>query len=317
MIFLIIILAIFFAINMGGASFAASFAAATGGKVLDKRKAGYLFVAFVILGAVCLGGNVSTTLGENIIPSEFIGHKALVLIFLTAGLAMFVANLMKIPQSTSLVTVAAIAGVGAPFGSVNIKTILFLLPFWIILPIASFGLTFLLAGLIYPPRKSNFWIYERFVNHQNKLKKFVIISSCYTAFSVGTNNVANVVGPILNLGIIDMLSALILFALFYGLGAFIFQQPLSTAGEKIVPLGLMTASMIYLVSGSLMIAASSLGVPQSFVMIQMGALFAVASLKHGPDLTFSSALTKKTFYTWTVNPVITFFVAFGFSWLIL
>ena len=89
---------------------------------------------------------------------------------------MFIANIMRIPQSTSLVAVAAIAGVGAFYHAVNMEKIYYLLPFWVLLPILSFTLTYLVTRQIYPPRKTNFWIYERFVNHQGKLRKFIIVS---------------------------------------------------------------------------------------------------------------------------------------------
>jgi len=314
MIFLIIILAIFFAINMGGASFAAAFATSYGGKILSKKMAGILFIVFVILGSVLLGKNVSITLGQGIVPPELLSSKALVIILFSAGVSMFVANLMHIPQSTSLVTVAAITGVGAYFRQVDLKTIYYLIPFWILLPILSYFLTHYITGFIYPPRKKNYWIYERFINHQEKLKKFVIAANCYNAFSVGTNNVANVVGPLMALGKLALSPVLFIFALFYGLGAFIFRGSLKTAGDKIVPLGLLTASIISLIAGTLMIIASMLGVPQSFVMLKMGAIFAVSSLKDGHESTFNNPLTRKTLYTWTINPVITFFVSYGLMW---
>jgi len=317
MIFLILILAVFFAMNMGGASFAASFAASYGGKMVSKSKAGLLFLIFVVFGAIVFGKNVSITLGQNIIPADLMSPKAIVIIFFSAGLSMFISNMMKIPQSTSLVTVASIAGVGAYFNLVNLKTIYFLLPFWIVLPILSFIITYRVAGYIYPPRNENFWFYERFINHQGKLKKFVLFASCYNAFSVGTNNVANVVGPLIASMDAPAMANLFLFAIFYGIGAFVFQGPLKTAGNKIVPLGLSTAAIISLVSGTLMIIASIFGVPQSFVMLQMGAIFAISSLKHGKLATFNHPLTRKTLYTWTINPIITFFLSYAMAWLLL
>ena len=318
MIFLIILLAIFFAVNMGGASFAASFAAPYGGKLIKGQKAGILFLLFVILGSVLLGKNVSMTLGRELMPTDLISPKAIIIIFFSAGLSMFVSNMMKIPQSTSLVTVAAIAGVGAYYGKLELKTLYYLIPFWILLPVLSYFITHVMAGYIYPPRKTNFWIYERFINHQDKLKGFVIVMSCYNAFAVGTNNVANVVGPLISSsGVFILRDLLIFFALIYGTGAFVFTEPIKTAGNKIVPLGLLTASIISLVSGTLMIFASAFGVPQSFVMLKMGAIFAVSSLKDGRGSTFNKPLIKRTLYTWTINPIITFFVSFGLSWILL
>ncbi len=316
MTILIITLAVFFAMNMGGASFAASFGSPIGASIIHRRYARFLFLFFVMLGAVILGKNVSLTLGEDIVPINLLTPKAIALVFFAAGLSMLVANLMHIPQSTSLVTVAAIAGVGAYYESVNIKTILFLLPFWILLPVISFILTYATTKMLYPPRKSNFWIYERFINHEDKLKAFVIITSCYNAFSVGTNNVANVVGPLLdsNISIVQMLLG---FAFVYGGGAFIFKGATKTVSKRIVPLGLLTVSIISIVSGSLMIFASAIGVPQSFVMLQLGAVFAVSSLKDGHDMTLANPVTQKTFYTWTINPILTFLFAYGAAFIVL
>jgi sulfate permease len=64
-IILLFILIVFFALNMGGANFSASFAAAYGGKVLSKKKAQFLFVLFVFLGAIMLGRPVAQTLGKK------------------------------------------------------------------------------------------------------------------------------------------------------------------------------------------------------------------------------------------------------------
>lgn len=310
-------LAVFFALNMGGASFAASFSAPYGGKILSRPQAAALFVFFVMLGAVVFGQNVSHTLGESIVPAELLDSRSAIVIFLSAGLSMFIANITKIPQSTSVVTVAVIAGVGMYHQHLTVKTILWFIPFWLLLPIVSYGITHLIAGYVYPPRRENFWVYQKFVNQRSKLRKFVILASCYNAFSVGTNNVANVVGPLMGPGHMGLLNLLLIFSVVYGLGAFVFSGPISTAGQKIVPLGLLTASIISFVSGSLMLMASWLGVPQSFVMLQMGALFAVSSVKHGSDYTFENPLIRRTFYTWTVNPAITLLISYGLSWLII
>ena len=312
MIFLTIILAVFFAVNMGGATFASSFASAYGGKVLSRRRSALLFALFVVLGA-CFGGeHVSTTLGKDIVPPEMLTPRALAVLLLMAGLSMYSANLMHIPQSTSLVTVAAIAGVGAATGSIRAETIYFFIPFWLALPILSFFVTRLVAGYVYPPRRSNFWVYEKFVNQRKTLKRLVLVAACYNAFSVGTNNVANVAGPMVNIKHANMFALLFVFGVVYGLGSLFFSGPLKTAGNKIVPLGVLTAAIIAFVSGTLMLIASGFGVPQSFVMIQMGSLFAISSLKHGTKTTFNNPLTLKTFYTWTINPVVTFFL----TWII-
>ncbi|MGD2279237.1 MAG: inorganic phosphate transporter, partial [Candidatus Omnitrophota bacterium] len=251
--FFLTLLVFFFALNMGGGNFAASFAAAHGGKILNKRSAQILFIVFVFLGAICVGKPVATTLGSKIISPQFVKVDTVLIIFFSATISLFIANLLHVPQSTSLVTVGSIAGVGLYFTAINIKTFLYLVPFWLFLPVTGYLLTFLLGKIVYPPRKSNFWIYEKLVNHKERLKVFVIVASCYNAFSVGTNNVANAVGPLAGTGIISKWLGLALIAPVFGLGSLAFHGLLKTTSEKIVPLGLLTATIICLVTGTLMI----------------------------------------------------------------
>lgn len=289
---------------MGGSNFAASFAAAHGGRLISKRKAQILFGLFVILGALVLGGPVTQTLSTKLIPSESLSLEVVLIILFSATLSVFLANLLHVPQSTSLVTVAAIFGVGLYFKDVYFKTFLYLLPFWILLPLAGYFLTYFLGKIVYPPRKHNLWIYQGLLNHGGRLKIFVIVASCYNAFSVGANNVANAVAPLAGAGIIETTLGLVLIAPIFGLGSLVFLGPLKTAGQRIVPLGLFTATLICLVSGTLMIFASVLGVPQSFVMIKMACVFAIGGLKNGHRSTFMNPITRRTYLTWIATPAL-------------
>lgn len=315
MLGLILVLSVFFAMNMGGANIAGSFAAAYGSRLISRPKAALLFGIFVMLGAIFLGDAVTATLGKRLMPSSLIGYRELVVILFSASSSLFVANLLKVPQSTSYVTVAAIAGVGLYHGQLNTGTIYWMLPFWFILPLMAFGLTYVIGALVYPPSKKNFWIYEKFVNQRDRLRKFVIVSSCYNAFSVGTNNVANVVGPLLAAGLVAEAPGLIVFGILFAAGGMIFTGPMTTAGHKIVPLGLVSASIMGFVCGSLMIAASIWGVPQSFVVLKMSSLFAISSLKRGKLNTFNDPATRLTLINWTVNPLITVIVSYALCWI--
>lgn len=310
----LIALVILFALNMGGGNFAASFAAAHGGKIITKKRAQILFAIFVFLGAILVGRPVAQTLGSRIIPPDLLKLDTVLIIILSATSSLFIANRLRVPQSTSLVTVGAILGVGLYFRDVYSGTFLYLIPFWILLPLLGYVLTYLLGKLVYPPRKTNFWIHEKLVNHRNRLKTFVIIASCYNAFSVGANNVANAVGPLAGAGILQVGLGLALAAPIFGLGSLVFHQPLKTTGQKIVPLGLLTATIICLVCGTLMIAASVLGVPQSFVMLKVASVFAIGGLKNGHKTTFANPMTKKTYLSWIITPIVATVLSFFLTW---
>ncbi|MFH1996909.1 MAG: inorganic phosphate transporter [Candidatus Omnitrophota bacterium] len=301
---LLCIAAGFFALNMGGSNFGASFAAAHGGRVITARKAQLLFTVFVFLGAVTLGRPVAATLGGRIISPSLLKPDVVFAVIAAAALSIFIANTLHVPQSTSLVTVGALLGAGLRAGGINGGTFLYLAPFWIALPAIGYFVTFFLGKVVYPPRKSNFWIYEKLVNHTDRLEFFVIAASCYNAFSVGANNAANAAGPLAGANVIGVMPALAASSVLFGAGSFVFHHSLRTTGKKIVPLGLLTATIICLVTGTLMIAASLLGVPQSFVMIKVAAVMAIGGLKNGHRTTFANPATKKTYITWIVTPLI-------------
>jgi sulfate permease len=306
----LILLVTFFALNMGGSNFGASFAAAQGGKILTKRQAQLLFIIFVFLGAICIGRPVTQTLANKIIPHQLMGFDTVLIILISASLSLLIANSLHVPQSTSVVTVCSILGVGLYFRDVYSQTFLYLIPFWILLPLLGYLFTYLLGKSVYPPRRSNLWIYEKVLNNQKRLKVFVIIASCYNAFSVGTNNVANAVGPLAGANIINPALGLALIAPVFGLGGLVFHGSLKTASEKIVPLGLLTATIICLVTGTLMITASALGVPQSFVMIKLASLFAIGGLKNGHRLTFVNPATQKTYLSWLITPILALIISY-------
>lgn len=314
---IIYILAGFFAINMGAPSFAGSFSTAYGSNVIGRLWGGVLFLGFALLGALLLGDKVAATLSKGIVPTEFITIHSVIIILFSATLSLFVANLMKIPQSTSMSTIAAIAGVGMFYHHVAWGKIQHLALWWFISALISYGTIFLLTRYVYPPRKRNFWVYEKIVNHKERLKWFVILTSCYKAFAQGSNNVANAVGPLSSSGLIDVTWGLFIMGIFFGLGAFGFSGPLKTSSHNIVPLGLLTATIINVVVGTMTIGASKLGIPFPTVIIYTVAIFAIGSIKEGVVTTIESPVTQKAFFTWCINPVLTFGVSYLFSFIFL
>src|SRR3989338_11470424 len=136
--------------NMGGSGIAPTFSAAYGGRLIRKRTAALLFTIFVIIGAATLGRGVVKTLSQGILPREFINLDVALVILASATLSLFLANLLGIPESTSMVTVGAVVGAGLYFGHIQLKTFLWLIPLWLLFPAVSFVATFLLYKLIYP-----------------------------------------------------------------------------------------------------------------------------------------------------------------------
>jgi len=296
---------IFFAMNMGASGIAPAFAAAYGGKLIRRRTAFILFPVFVVIGALALGRNVSLTLGKGLIPPAYLNVDTVLIIMISSAACLFLANVLKIPQSTSQVTVGAIAGAGMHFQHLYSKALLAkILPAWVILPVLSFALTFVLFRGMYPPRPANLRVYEKILVHERKLTVVAVAVSCYVAFAIGSNNVANAVGPLSGAGIIGVLPGLLSIAPIFGVGALCMGKgTLETAGKGIVPLGVFTGTLVSFVTATLLIAASIIGIPQSLVQLNVFALLAVSCLKNGHRSTLDMHVTKKTFVVWAITPV--------------
>ena len=311
---LLILAVIFFSLNMGASGIAPTFSAVYGGRLIKKKLAALLFTIFVILGAATFGSGVVKTLSNGILPRALINVDVAIIILASATLSLSLANLLGIPESTSMVTVGAVVGAGLYLQHLQARIFLWLIPLWIGFPVASFIITFLLYRIIYPPRHGNLWLYEKIFSNERKLKILAIAVSCYGAFAVGTNNVANAVGPLVGAKVIDGSTGLILIAPLLGLGALFFgKRNIETFGKEVVPLGLITSNLVCLVTGSLLILASSLGAPFPYVQLNALSIFAISCIKNGHRVTLGHHITRKTFMVWTLTPLLAITVSYILS----
>lgn len=307
---LLIITVLFFAMNMGGSNIAPAFAALYGAGLIKHRQAVLWFALFVFLGGILLGHNVVKTLGAGIIPSSFLDLNVVLIIMLSSSIGLFIANILKVPESTSWTTVFAISGVGLALSRLNFWVYLKIIPFWIALPAISFALTYYLYKIIYPPRQGNLLLYEKLFSNEKKVKALALFSAFYIAFAAGTNNVANAVGPLSGAGIVSPILGLAVIGPLFGLGGLVFgKRIMGTIGKEIVPLGLISASLISLVTASLLIFASILGIPQSLVQLQALSVMAVGAVKHESHVIAQEA-SRRVFLAWLVTPTLAFILGF-------
>jgi len=309
---LLIIVSIFFAMNMGGSGIAPSFSSLYGGGFIEKRKAAVLFGIFVILGALILGRNVSTTIGKKIIPGGIHESSLALSIITSATICLLIANILKIPQSTSIETVSAVVGVGLYLKKVDIKILLLkIIPFWIIFPLLSFFLTAYLYKKIYPPTPDNIHIYERLFLNEKKLKIISYLSALYVSFAIGTNNVANAVGPLYGAGLVDINKGLLFLSPLFGLGAFIFGSgTLETAGKKVAKLGLISSSLVSFITGSILLIASAFGIPFPLVELNLCSIMAINKVKNPDTSIFNTWEIRKLLYIWSITPILAGLISF-------
>jgi sulfate permease len=164
---------------------------------------------------------------------------------------------------------------------------------------------------IYPPEHDNLHIYQKIFANEKKLKSSSLIVSCYVAFAIGSNNVANAVGPLFGAGILGINSGLLLIAPLFGLGAWLMGRgTLETAGREIVPLGNVSSTLVSFVTATLLLVASVLGIPQSLVQLNLCSIFAISCVKNGHKYTLDYHITRKTFIVWVITPLVAVVVSY-------
>jgi len=311
---ILIIVSIFWAMNMGASGLAVSFAPSVGSGVIKKNKAVLFFSLFVLLGSLLVGINVAKTLGSKIIPSSLINPKVALIILSSSCVSLFFANILKIPQSTSIIIVSAFVGAGIYFRKLNIFLLGYMILVWILVSLFSYFITYFLGKKIYPPTHKNLRFYERLFYHEKKLKRWTLFTNSYSAFGIGANNVANVVGPLIASNIINPIFGFIIFSLFFGLGGLILGRGvLNTVSKEIVPLGFVSSSLVSLVVSTFIILCSIFGLPAPYVQFSTFSILAIHTLKEEKNHreTLNHPVTKDILKVWLITPFLSGFISYS------
>jgi sulfate permease len=305
MVFLTLILAAFFAMNMGGSGMSPAFAAGYGAGIITRKKAALLFGIFVLSGAYIAGDKVVNTISRGIVSQDFIDMKVSLIVLLSAAISLFIANILKVAVSTSSVTVFSLISVGLYFKQLYTPTLLRIFSFWLALPVIAYIFTYLSSKFILPLEKKP-WINR----HQGCLKIFVLIIGCYVAFSVGSNNVANAVGPLVGSRIVSSKSGVLIIAPFFGLGGLFFRKVLDTVGKEITGLGILGAAINGIVIGTLLLLSSAFGMPEPMVMLDATSIMGIGSANRGHKFIATHQVVRKIFTLWIISPLISLVVTY-------
>ena len=326
------IIAMFLAVTMGGSGTAPAFSAAYGANVIRKSLIPGLFGIMVFLGAIIAGKGTATTVGKDLLNPEMMSFTVVSIILFSVAVALLIANLAGIPQSTSQATVLAVVAPAIYFNDLNSHKLLFeIIPTWFILPVISFIISYLLGKYIYQPMRRKGYTMSRAknVNLKPVWDTVIVIMSLYVAFTIGANNVANASGPIasmtaneLNISIDEnfiliMILATLIVAPSFGIGSSIFGHKIvKNTGKEIVLFGKFEAVLIAFVSASLLLLASlTKGIPTSLVQLNVAAIIGIGVAKLGARHIFKKTQVRRFFLMWVVAPMISFSLSLLLIWL--
>jgi len=323
------IIAIFLAVNMGGSGTAPAFSAAYGANIIRKALIPGLFGIMVFIGAIVGGKETAKTIGKGLLDPEMMNFVIVSIILLSVAISLLIANMFGIPQSTSQATVMSVIAPAVYFHSLNTNKLFFeILPTWFIMPVISFVLAFLIGKYIYKPIRKRGYTISKKVNESYVLKGLIILMSLYVAFSIGTNNVANAVGPLATMASNEiniaedyfvhvMILATLIVAPSFGIGSSFFgHKVVKNTGKEIILFGRIEAVIIAFLSASLLLTASLIkGVPTSLVQINVGAIIGIGVAKLGFRNIFRKTEVNRFFIMWIVAPIIAFTISLFLTYL--
>ncbi len=286
---------IFLGWSLGANDAANLFGSAVSSHMIRFWKAAFLASLFVILGAVLQGSRGIETL-QGLSPMDL---EMAVLTSIAAAATVTGMTLLRLPVSTSQAVVGAIVGAGLLQNQLHLEGLVKVVVCWVGTPLA--GILFSL--LVYVVLG---WAYNRAPYNLFQMDHIVriglVIAGCYSAYALGSNNVANVTAVFVGAGRLDVFGATLIGGLSIALGIATFSRGvMETVGKNLVALDPYCALVVVL-SGALAVHVYTwVGVPVSSSQAVVGAVLGVGILKG------TQTIRMKTLFSillaWFVTPV--------------
>ena len=310
--------------SLGANDAANVFGTAVGTKMIRFRTAAIIASIFVIIGAVVSGAGASHTLGKlgsiNALPGAFT-------VAFSAGFTVFIMTKLRLPVSTSQAIVGAIIGWNLFSGlSTDYRTLSKIVSTWVICPVLSavFAMFFyIIIKKIVEKSKIHIIFLDSFTRWG------LIVVGAFGAYSLGANNIANVMGvfvkssPFTDLsfrGFFTLTSVQQLFLLggiAIAVGVITYsRRVMDTVGADIFKLSPITAFIVVLSSSIVLFLFASKGletwllahglptiplVPVSSSQAVVGSVLGIGLIKNGKGINFN--ILGKISFGWLSTPI--------------
>ena len=330
-IFVFLLGGLFLGWSLGANDAANVFGTAVGTRMIRFQTAAIVCGIFVILGAVISGAGTTETLGRlgsiNALPGAFAACIA-------AGLSVYLMTKAGLPVSTTQAIVGAIVGWNIYTGSTtNVKVLITIVGTWILCPIIS-GLIAMLF----------FTITKKFLRksklHLLRLDAYtraaLLLAGAFGAYSLGANNIANVMGvfvpisPFTELNILNVLTLssqgqlFLLGGLAISVGVITYSKKVMiTVGNDLLRLTPVAAFIVVIAHSIVLFVFASKGISNFLISINLppiplvpvsssqavvGAVIGIGLLKGGKEVRWNIA--GKITIGWIILPVIAALISF-------
>ncbi len=331
MIWFFLLSGLFLGWSLGANDAANVFGTAVGTRMVKFKSAALVATIFVILGSVIGGAGTTHTLGQLGAVNAMAGSFT---VALAAGVSVTWMTKLKLPVSTTQAIVGAILGWNLfTASSTNFQSLIEIVASWVVSPVLAAIFSFIIFKL-----SKNFLEKSRI--HLLKLDMLtrvsLILVGAFGAYSLGANNIANVMGvfvpasPFNDFQFSDLITIggsqqlFLLGALAIGVGIYTYSyRVISTVGGELYKLTPNTALVIVLSESLvLFIFASqtlekwliSLGIPPiplvpvSSSQAVIGAIIGISLSKGGKGINYN--ILGRIATGWVITPLLAGIISF-------
>lgn len=330
MFFLYLTSGLFLGWSLGANDAANIFGTAVGSKMIRFRTAALVASIFVIIGATLQGGGTTQTLSQlgsvNALPGAFT-------VALAAAIVVFLMTKALLPVSTTQAIVGAIIGWNLFTGnSTDVKTLTTILTTWVVSPVigAIFSaLFYILLRALLKKLQLHLIVLDVFI------KWALIIVGAFGAYSLGANNIANVMGVfaasapdvVIDMGLFRLDGLQVLFLLggiAIALGIITYSKGLMMqVGNGIMALSAEAAIVAVFSQAVVLFIFSSTAfseflqgiglppiplVPVSSSQVIVGSIIGIGMIKGINEIKFKTI--KGILYGWVLTPIAAGFLSF-------
>ncbi|MEN6369130.1 MAG: inorganic phosphate transporter [Thermotogota bacterium] len=251
---------------------------------------------FVLIGAMTVGSGCFATydaIGTQTLLSAF-------LVALAAGLTITLMAALGLPVSSTQAVVGAILGVGLLSGGVSVAPLTKIGLSWVLTPIGGLVAAYIPYKLLvlFPQA-----LPSRLVNRVGVIRVGLVLVTCYSAYALGANNVANVTGVFVSSGLLSPTLGALIGALAIGLGILTFsRRVIETVGSALVRLDAVTALIAILAEAITLNVYAVIGIPVSASQAIVGAVIGIGLVKGVK--TIDGRVLLRVLFGWVGTPTI-------------
>jgi PiT family inorganic phosphate transporter len=259
---------------------------------------------FVMLGAFLEGPKCMQAVGDlsRLTPTDAFFCA------LAAAAMMGLLTFLSIPGSASQTVVGAVLGAGIFSGSADFSRLYKIIVCWVCTPFAAIILSYTLYHLLG-------YLLDRITTGMTQRNLIysvgTIVTGCYGAYCLGSNNVANVTGVYVGAGMLTAGAASVVGGLSIAAGVLTYSRKVMvTIGKGIVPLDPFSALVAVLAGAFTIHIFTQVGIPVSSSQAAVGAVVGIGIA--GDVQTVSFRMLTKIGVAWISAPASSAILAYCF-----